>query len=563
MQSKRTDRRHPLPLLILTALLLSGCASLGDGTPDYDSLVRDLKASRSDDWQSLDAAFLRLPDFQDRLERLSALYAAGTGGDAAGGAARMLDLYYGDLRAHELSHRVALADGDTERAAFHAAAGDAIAAAIEATGPGTPEAPHRTLTSAQAYALLEKRRREVVGAFYETDDAAPRLTLVARVREGRRRDVQRIVAVHFDLTPTFVAGATVAATLPGVEQALPSAVVATRAAQGDSAAQTAYAIELWQQGPEFAARAVQWLQAASESGNLVAREMLGVIYGSLASARSGEDAQRLLDAAVDQFLLAVNQGSDTAMYNLAQLYLSGHFGEENQPAGVSLLEQAAERDNLDAVVMLARLRYNGQFVPEDRDAAVALLVQASEAGHTDARLFYARHLLSTDDGAGFDAQAYGWLVDAAEVGESGEAMMLLGTLHADGDHAERDPDRAVGWFKRAAEGSRDAELVNSVAWILTVAEDRALRDPDAGLALMDRLMGEDAVAARNPAYLDTWAAAHAATGDFEGAVAVQRDALAIAEQEAEETGREPGYLPILREHLVLFEEGGTVTEDVP
>jgi TPR repeat protein len=562
LQSERTDRRHFLLLLFLTAVLLSGCASLGDGTPDYDRLVRDLQASRSDDWQSLDPAFLALPDFRDRLERLGALRLGG-GSDAGERAERMLALYYGDLRAHELSHRAALAEGDADRAAFHTAAGDAIAAAIEATGPGTADAPHVTVSPAQAYALLEKRRREVVGAFYETDDEAPRLTLVARVREGRRGDMQRIAEVHFDLTPTFVASAALASALPGGDRPLPSAVVATRATQGDSAAQTAYAIALWQQGPDFAARAVQWLQTASESGNLVAREMLGVIYGSLASARSGDDAQRLLDAAVDQFLLAVNQGSDTAMYNLAQLYLSGHFGEENQPAGVALLEQAAERDNLDALVMLARLRYNGQFVPEDREAAVALLVRASEQGHTDAQLFYARHLLSTDDGAGFDDRAYGWLVDAAEAGESEEAMMLLGTLHADGDHTERDPDLAVAWFKRAAEDSRDAELVNSVAWILTVAEDTALRDPPAGLALMDRLMGDDAAAARNPAYLDTWAAAHAATGDFEGASAVQRDALDIAEEEAEQTGQEPAYLPVLREHLELFEAGGTVTEDVP
>ena len=69
------------------------------------------------------------------------------------------------------------------------------------------------------------------------------------------------------------------------------------------------------------------------------------------------------------------------MYNLAQLYLSGHFGEENQPAGVTLLEQAAERGNLDAVVMLARLHYNGQFVAEDRDrdpGAIVLRTPSAE-----------------------------------------------------------------------------------------------------------------------------------------------------------------------------------------
>jgi TPR repeat protein len=550
------------PLFLLSILLIAGCASTGEGMPDYDRLVAELEAGRSEDWGALDDAFLRLPDFQQRLEELGALHERGPGPDVTpvDFAERMLALYYGDLRAHELRHRTALAAGDAEQAAQHVRAREAIATAIGATGDGSATSPRRVLSAPQAYAWLEQQRTEVVGAFYEADDAAPSLLLVTRVRE---RGARLLTEQRFDLTPTFRAAAGLAAAVGGGEGPAPSQVVATRASTGDSAAQTAHAIELWQRGPEHASRAVQWLQAASEAGNLVAREMLGVIYGSLAAARSGEDAERLLDAAVDQFLLAVGQGSSSAMYNLAQLYLSGHFGEENQPSGVALLEQAAERENLDAVVMLARLRYNGQFVSEDREAAVELLVSASEQGHTDARLFYARHLLSTDDGAGFDARAYGWLDDAARSGGSEEAMMLLGTLHADGEHAERDPELAVSWFKRAAENSSDAELVNSVAWILVVAEDRALRDAAAGLALMDRLMEADGRAASNPAYIDTWAAAHAAVGDFENAARLQREALAIAEAEETAAGTAPAYLPVLREHLELFESGGTVTEDVP
>ena len=81
------------------------------------------------------------------------------------------------------------------------------------------------------------------------------------------------------------------------------------------------------------------------------------------SPPGGEEEQsRFLDAAVDQLLLAVAQGSPEAMVNLAKLYLSGHFGEENRSAGVALLRQAIARDNLEAEVLLARLEYNGQLV---------------------------------------------------------------------------------------------------------------------------------------------------------------------------------------------------------
>ncbi|HSG89788.1 MAG TPA: tetratricopeptide repeat protein [Pseudomonadales bacterium] len=554
--------------LTLTLLLLTGCAA-GGGTqavPPYARLVADLQAERSTAWDQLDRAFLRLPDFQDRLERLGVLHSnigAVPDGDVdtlERSAEEMLGLYYGDLRAHQLRHRLALAADEAETAAFHGAAADAIEAAIAASGDGSMDAPYAVISAPQAFAWLEKRRTEVVGALYTTDDDLPQLLLVAKVRRTEGRALQEL---RFDLTPTFKASTALTGAVG--EGARPSQVVAARAVQGDSAAQAAYAITLWQQGPEYGGRAVQWLQSASESGNLIAREMLGVIYGSLASGRSGEEAQRLLDAAVDQFLLAVNQGSDTAMYNLAQLYLSGHFGEENQPAGVALMEQAAERDNLDALVMLARLHYNGQFVARDRDRAVELLARASARGHTEAQLFHARHMLSTDDGSGFDAQALAWLEEAATRGGSTEAMVLLGTLHAQGEHAALDLPAAKDWFARAAAGTDDAETINSIAWIFAVAEKQALRDPQAALALMDALMTADPDAATNPAYIDTWAACYAVNGRFEDAVAVQTRAVEIAEAEAEaaEDGEAPAYLPVLREHLDLFRAGGTVTEDVP
>ncbi len=568
MSIRRASGRRPRSSSVLAGVLLlvlTGCTAPGAGgaRPAYDTLVRDLERGRSDAWDRIDDAFLTLPDFTDRLQRLGVLHGRVTddrdrqGGDLQRLADDMLGLYYGDLRAHELRHRLALTAGDGEAAAFHRRAADALAAAIEDSGDGSAEAPYEVLSAAQAYAWLEARRAEVVGALYDANDETQRLLLVTKVRKGEGEALEE---TRFDLSASFRARVALAGT--DGEAPRPSDLVATRAELGDPAAQTAYAIRLWQRGPEYAAPAIRWLQAASEAGNLIAREMLGVIYGSLANGREGEEAEELLDAAVDQFLLAVGQGSSTAMYNLAQLYLSGHFGEENQPAGVALLRQAADRDNLDATVMLARLQYNGQFVPQDVPAAIERLVDASERGHPEAQLFYARHLLDTDDGAGFDERALGWLREAASAGTLPPAMFLLATLHAEGEHAPRDPDAARRWFRRAAETSPDPELVNSVAWILTVAEDRALRDPETGLRIVAGLMERDEAAARNPAYLDTWAAAHAANGDFERAVAVQQEAIAIAEDVPEGEAL-PDYLPILREHLELFRSGGTVTEAVP
>ncbi|MCC5885293.1 MAG: sel1 repeat family protein [Gammaproteobacteria bacterium] len=556
--------RRALLVLLVLAFGVSACAGR-QAEPDaerYERLVAALSSGQSDAWVELPEAFLARDDFARRLARLEQLQSEARGESAAVELDRlgrgMLDAYYGDLRAHELLQRLAFATGDDARGEFHRQALNELTAVIEASGSGSASDPWKVLSATEAFVWLTHQRHEVAGALYHGADTNGTLALVLK---ARRRDEDNLRELWFDLTPTYRATLRVL----GDDSPNPSELIAARARDGDAAAQTSYAIRLWHRGSaESTIQAVHWLQRASAEGNVIAREMLGVVYGVIARTRSGEEAEQLIDAAVDQFLLAVGQGSSTALYNLGQLYLSGHFGSENQPAGVDLLRQAVERDNLDAMVLLARLRYNGQFVSQNRTAALQLLKRAAAGGHPEGQLFYARHLLSTDDGEGFDEQALTWLRQAAESGESAEAMLLYGTLLARGEFAPQDTVRAVNWFKQAAERAVDADTINTVAWILVVAEQQDLRDPQHGLALMDALMTQDEAAAMNAAYLDTWAASYAANGDFQRAVEIQQQAVAVAE--AEHARREDGgpeYLPLLREHLEKFRNGETVSEDVP
>jgi hypothetical protein len=65
-------------------------------------------------------------------------------------------------------------------------------------------------------------------------------------------------------------------------------------------------------------------------------------------------------------------------------------------------------------------------------------------------------------------------------------------------------------------------------------------------------------ARQRPEYLDTWAAACAANGDFDRAVAIQEEALAAA------TGQEfEGVQDVLQLHLKAFQDGQTITEVAP
>ena len=121
--------------------------------------------------------------------------------------------------------------------------------------------------------------------------------------------------------------------------------------------------------------------------------------------------------------------------------------------------------------------------------------------------------------------------------------------------------RARGWLKRAAKAAPDdASVVNEVAWTLTVSQIRRLRDERYALKIMDRVMADENNAARlNPAYLDTWAAAYAANGDFERAIAVQQMAI----EQARSSDESNDDLPVLRQHLDAFRAGELISEDVP
>ncbi|MXY58758.1 MAG: hypothetical protein F4Y41_20650 [Gammaproteobacteria bacterium] len=99
--------------------------------------------------------------------------------------------------------------------------------------------------------------------------------------------------------------------------------------------------------------------------------------------------------------------------------------------------------------------------------------------------------------------------------------------------------------------------MNEVAWRLAVTHLPKLRNERYALEIMERIMAESAEARRNPAYLDTWAAAYAANGNFERAIAVQEQAV----QEARASSNND--LPILLEHLEAFRAGEKISEQVP
>jgi tetratricopeptide (TPR) repeat protein len=69
-------------------------------------------------------------------------------------------------------------------------------------------------------------------------------------------------------------------------------------------------------------------------------------------------------------------------------------------------------------------------------------------------------------------------------------------------------------------------LLNSTAWLLSTHPDSGIREPDEAVRLAERAV--ELTMNRDPYYLDTLAAAYAATGQFERAVETAEEALALA-----------------------------------
>jgi TPR repeat protein len=543
--------------LWLALIALTGCQTAAP-LPAYSVLAKSAEAGDPVSAEDLRAAFVAAPDFNDRLQELAPLeqQALQMMADeplrlgAIGSA--ILNIYYGSLAGHYALVRFYEHVDAPESVVVHQAWLDKITAAIEHQGDGSRDKPYPVVSASEAEAFLRVRGLTTVGSMYHQGDAVDFMMLVtARPAKGRLENV------YFDLTAAYHAVQGVVEQDDDSDQPFsPGMLIGFLARNDDSAAQAAIGAYLLSQNRYR--EAADWLSGASQTGNVLANLMLARVYQLEARELEGDAQTQAMEYVLEQYLHAIAVGSDEAMFALAGLYLDGAYGEENIASGVALLQQAAELDNPNALMWLGQLSIDGTHVPEDQAAAESYFQRAAATGDTRARLQYARYLLTLDADHPFDPQVYTWLNEDAKAGEP-EAMLMLGNLYAKGVGVSQSYKRALTWFKAAVSASPDdPNIVNEVAWTLAVTHLAPLRKPDYALAIMDRVMSGDETARQNPAYLDTWAAANAATGDFPRAITLQQQAVEAArEQEDSET------IEVLEAHLNAFEKGETIIDPVP
>ena len=558
--------------------LLTGCATSASPPASYEALVAQ-GADAPVDLTTLRRAFLARSDFDERLRQLVALEAQVLAAiderplrlGAVGSA--ILDLYYGSLAGHQALARFYAFVDSAEQAAYHERWIAAIQADIQRAGDGSFAAPYPVVFAHQAEAYLLARGLTPVGTTYEQTESYPLM-----LRAAARPDAGRMELVQFDLSDTYRAYEAAVKADPSTVLPVPGSPATCGEIGICEAFNTHAFVHLLGRGEDSAAQvligrtlmgvpggkrleeAAEWLLQAAQAGNAVANLSLAELSLALAyGSTTPSSAQLWLERAERRFSLAVAAGFDGAMVELGRLYLRGEYGADKRPDGVGLLQRAARLDNVDALQVLGGLHIEGAFVDQDFDVAEGYYLRAAEVDEA-ARIDYARFLLQPSYGRSFNDRAYGWVRDAAKAKDP-HSMLLLAQLYHTGSHVDQSTRRARSWFKRAVRVAPDDPfVVNQAAWTLTVTRLPKLRDARYAVRIMDRVMADENGPAReDPAYLDTWAAAYAAIGNFERAITIQQEA--IAKEQGRSDPRQGQNLPILLEHLAAFRAGERISDD--
>ncbi|MEM7099493.1 MAG: tetratricopeptide repeat protein [Pseudomonadota bacterium] len=417
----------------------------------------------------------------------------------------------------------------------------------QGNGSQTSPYPIMTIYDGQTYAL--SRGETTVGAMYQRTEATNLgYLLAAQPSKG--------ALTYYSFNLAELLDRYNAAQEEPPEGNNPWRLIREAATDMDSAAQTAIGAYLAR--IEQYKQAIGWLRVGARPGNILANTILARVYHTQSSGtQDASEKAQFKDLALDNHMQAIALGSTESMYTLANLYLGDYYGEENRGAGIPLLQQAGELGHAESLIYLGHLFSIGKEVEQDITQAGLYFEQAAKQENPDAILNYGRFVFTSREPPA-NQHLFEWL-DRLARKKNPEAMIILGNLYARGVGVTSSTRKAVSWYKKAArQAPDDADIINEVAWTLTVSDVDGLKRVKFARRIMDKLMKNVPDAAGRPEYLDTWAAAYAANGQNDKAIELQQQAIEVAKEQARDD-----VLDILELHMDQFKSGETITEPAP
>ena len=530
----------------LLASFLWGCASITPPDPVLLAQIDDfeLVQQRQDAFLALPDALARLQDMQSYATEVAVLYDTESLRLGPLGSA-LIAKYDASLNGHLVLQKFyrPLHDAATakhvdwvRKITNHAAHGR----------DGSLQQPFRALTIEDAHAFILNRGESVIGSTYGQSEEFPLIAyLLARDASEYVKKVYFEIQAYprwRELTPDPANAHTVD-------------VIRALARARDNSAQVAYGIYLLENAnsdptkrDRIIATGRNWLRNANATPNAMPPFFLA----------NFEVAQRAKGISWDRvkanYERAIQLGYTDAHVRLGKLYLQGVFGSPERRIGLELLEEAVELNNVEAASALGSL-----LMSQAPDEAIEYFHKAAELGGRRHKLTYVRTILQPSHERALSETEFNWIADLANE-ENQEAMVLLGNIYAKGLYDSKVSIRqARKWYRRSVEiRPNDGQHVNEVAWVLATTHLKRLRNPTLAIQYMDTLMTSNEQARNLPAYIDTWAAAYAAAGDFRRAIELQQEAVALAEQR-----QEGNVKAVLESHLRDYKDRKALTEKVP
>lgn len=545
-------------LALLGTGLLFGCATITPPTTysyeefmavvfsdeDLNLATVQLELSASD--LSV-ASIAELNNFGQRLERLlDRPLRLGSLGSAI--LDRLEFSYAGHLAMHHYYRHF-----ENEHADVHKAQLDRVIDYMTSERDGSFEKPFRALSPMDAILFVQQSGYEVIGSIYVRTNLEPLVLRVIRLKGEGPFD-----EVFFDLSALYpVLRSDQESRQSETEQESWPRVLVNLAGIGDSAAQLSL-------GRFFASggatsRAESLYLAASRANNGYAHMLYGDLFVDEAFNARDRPRYRFLQVAQSHYSQAIEYGYHTAIRQQGLLLHQGYFGDELITEGKTMLEQAASYDDTVALRYLGNVYRFGINEDVDLKKAASLYEHAAELGDRGARIEFYRAVAHPDSGLAVTDKVVDWLLDSA-ANDDTIAMLELGNCYFRGCGKKPNYRKALRWYRKAVQTDpENPEVVNSVAWTLTVSDRLRIREPDYALEIIEHLMQNDEQSRVNPMIVDTWAAVHAALGNFVRAVELQREALELAIRER----RSRELIDEIQNHLNSFLQGEALTEEVP
>ncbi len=448
---------------------------------------------------------------------------------------------------------------------------------ISESGNGSPEKPWVVSSNQVAELFLKDKEISRVGGVYQSN-LQQKLGLMILGLEGVNT---RPKEYYFDLSHLLNSANAYLSTDKTQDSDNPWPLLRLLSESRDSAAQAAIGAYLVKQ--KNYKSAINWLTASAQQDNLFAHTLLARIFWSQFSGieqmlRSDRDESTLTaenreslrsqlndlkTKSQSHHRQAISLGSVESMYTLGRLLFEGKFGPGKVIEGQELLEQSGKLGNAESFLFLAHHYRFGSIVRKDISRSTSFFSQAAKLRNPEAIVAFARFLISPA-GEGFREEEQFGIVKLLEelvAEKEPEAMVVLGNLSAAGVQTDQSARRAISWYKKAVKAvsnnidEASDEIINEVAWILATTSKRSLKRARYALRIIDKRMQDSTIAREKPEFLDTWAAALAANGQFDKAIEIQKQAISKAtEQDRDDV------LQILERHLESFKSNQPITE---